>query len=117
MEEPDAAVILEKNPSYSRGYRMYVFSGGKDSHKEKWDGARTSFQDVVQHLKADDAEHISHFPDRLQMLADQSSQLYLNIPKASLQTRHRPLYKTMMKVRGPFEALRTRSQSRTAYFR
>lgn len=117
MEEPDAAVILEKNPSYSRGYRMYVYSGGKDSHKEKWDGARTSFQDVVQHLKADDAEHISHFPDRLQMLADQSSQLYLNIPKASLQTRNRPLYKTMMKVGSPYEASHTRSRSRPACLR
>ena len=39
FEEPDSAVILEKTSS-SKGYRMTVFSAGKDPNKEKWDGAR-----------------------------------------------------------------------------
>jgi intermediate cleaving peptidase 55 len=32
-------LALEKT-STSRGYRMTLFSAGKDSAKEKWDGAR-----------------------------------------------------------------------------
>ncbi|KAF8451032.1 hypothetical protein L210DRAFT_3500241 [Boletus edulis BED1] len=56
FEEPDAAVILEKT-STSRGYRMTLFSSGKDSHKEKWDGAspvqpRSEYDTVVESLSA-----------------------------------------------------------------
>ncbi|KAH7888136.1 peptidase M24 [Phlebopus sp. FC_14] len=82
FEEPDAAVILEKT-STSRGYRMSLFSNGKDSAKEKWEGARTSFNDALSIFRADDALSIQDFPSRLKALASLYSNVYIDIPSAS----------------------------------
>ncbi|KAN0097864.1 Peptidase M24, structural domain containing protein [Tylopilus felleus] len=82
FEEPDAAVILEKT-STSRGYRMTLFSSGKDSFKEKWEGARTSFDDALSIFKADDARSIQNFPSQLKSLASLYSSIYIDIPNSS----------------------------------
>ncbi|KAF8554093.1 peptidase M24 [Imleria badia] len=82
FEEPDAAVILEKT-STSRGYRMTLFSSGKDSLKEKWEGARTSFNDALSIFKADDARSIQSFPSQLKSLASLYSNIYIDIPNSS----------------------------------
>ncbi|KIJ70630.1 hypothetical protein HYDPIDRAFT_78192 [Hydnomerulius pinastri MD-312] len=82
FEEPDAAVILEKT-STSRGYRMTLFSSGKDSAKEKWEGARTSFNDALSIFKADDAMSIQSFPSQLKSLASLYSNIYIDIPSSS----------------------------------
>ncbi|KAJ3558616.1 hypothetical protein NM688_g819 [Phlebia brevispora] len=82
FEESDSAVILEKTSS-SRGYRMIMFSAGKDSYKEKWEGARTSHEDVVMHFKADEAQPITTFPAVLKRLAASSADVYLDIPQSS----------------------------------
>lgn len=87
FDEPDAAVILEKMPSCPRGYRMTIFSAGTDSAKEKWDGARTSPEDVVRHFGADEAEPISAFPSILKSLAASASQVYLDIPTYTKRAR------------------------------
>ncbi len=87
FDEPDAAVILEKQPSSPRGYRMTIFSAGTDSAKEKWDGARTSPEDVVRHFGADEAEPISAFPSILKSLAASASQVYLDIPTYTKRAR------------------------------
>lgn len=99
FEEPDSAVILEKT-SCSRGYRMTMFSLGKDSHKEKWEGARTSSEDIAMHFKADDAQPITQFPPVLKSLASTSSNVYLDVPpSASISRRGRHLsHKAMLKV-------------------
>jgi Xaa-Pro aminopeptidase len=39
FEEANSAVIFKKT-SNSLGYRMTMFSQGKDPHREKWEGAR-----------------------------------------------------------------------------
>ncbi|KAH7921706.1 peptidase M24, partial [Leucogyrophana mollusca] len=82
FEEPDAAVVLEKN-STSRGYRMSLFSSGKDSAKEKWDGARTSFGDAANIFKADDALSIRDFASQLKSLTSLYSNVYVDIPPHS----------------------------------
>ncbi|KAH7912445.1 peptidase M24 [Hygrophoropsis aurantiaca] len=82
FEEPDAAVILEKN-STSRGYRMTLFSSGKDSAKEKWDGARTSFGDAANIFKADNALSIKDFPSQLKSLISLYSNVYVDVPQHS----------------------------------
>ncbi|KAF8131164.1 Creatinase/Aminopeptidase P [Boletus edulis] len=82
FEEPDAAVIPEKT-STSRGHRMTLFSSGKDSHKEKWDGARTSFNDASSMFKADDAQSIQSFPDQLKSLASIYSNIYFDVSNSS----------------------------------
>jgi intermediate cleaving peptidase 55 len=100
FEEPDSAVILEKT-SCSRGYRMTLFSMGKDSHREKWDGARTSSEDIRMHFKADDAQPITQFSPVLRSLSSHYSNVFLDVPpSASMSRRGRNLsHKAMLKVR------------------
>ncbi|KAI0092480.1 peptidase M24, structural domain-containing protein [Irpex rosettiformis] len=102
FEEPDSAVILEKT-SCSRGYRMIIFSRGKDSHAEKWEGARTSTEDIVKHFKADDAQPITQFPPLLKSLTSSFSNVYLDIPpSASMSRRGRHLsQKALLKFLTP----------------
>ena len=87
FDEPDAVVIIEKRPSCPRGYYMRMFSAGTDTAKEKWDGARTSPEDVVRHFGADEAEPISTFPAALKNLAACASYVYLDIPNHSKRSR------------------------------
>ncbi|KAG9317064.1 peptidase M24 [Chiua virens] len=82
FEEPDAAVILEKT-STSRGYRMTLFSSGKDSAKEKWEGARTGFGDALSIFKADDARSIQSLPSQLKSLTSLYSNIYIDVPNSS----------------------------------
>ncbi|KAI0346938.1 peptidase M24 [Trametopsis cervina] len=102
FEEPGSAVILEKT-SCPRGYRMTIYSMGKDAHKEKWEGARTSTDDIVMHFKADDAQSIAQFPSALKNLSSAFSNIYLDIPSSStLSRRGRTLsHKSMLKYLAP----------------
>ena len=79
---------------------MIMFSAGKDSYKEKWEGARTAYEDVVMHFKADDAQPITAFPAVLKSLASAFSHVYLYIPQsASMSRRGRSLsHKSLLKV-------------------
>ncbi|KAG0695786.1 peptidase M24 [Suillus ampliporus] len=81
FEEPDSAVVLEKNSS-SRGYRMTLFSNGKDSAKEKWEGPRTSFDDALNVFKADDALTIKAFPAQLRSMISLYSNVYIDLPQS-----------------------------------
>ena len=98
FDEPEAAVILEKQPSTPRGYYMRMFSTGTDTAKEKWDGAKTSPEDVVQYLDADEAEPISAFPSVLRSLASTASYVYLDVPNHSKRSRASSP-KSLLKVR------------------
>ncbi|OJA18355.1 hypothetical protein AZE42_00732 [Rhizopogon vesiculosus] len=82
FEEPDSAVVLEKNSS-SRGYRMTLFSNGKDSAKEKWEGPRTGFDDALNIFKVDDALTIQSFPDQLRSMISLYSNIYIDLPQSS----------------------------------
>lgn len=80
---------------------MTLFSSGKDSLKEKWEGARcdkyptsgqvtdspvmsrTSFSDALSIFKADDARSIQSFPSQLKSLASLYSNIYIDIRNPS----------------------------------
>ncbi|KAJ3977405.1 peptidase M24 [Lentinula raphanica] len=79
FEEPDSALILEKNHS-TRGYHMTLFSSGSDSNKEQWDGASTTFGDARKIFQADDARHIDDFPSHLRSVIPQYSNVYFDLP-------------------------------------
>ncbi|KAJ7229152.1 peptidase M24 [Mycena pura] len=96
FDEPNSAVILEKTSS-SRGYRMTLFSAGKDSAKEKWDGARwtahafhginlmkndfrTSFSEARHLFQADDARSIDHFASHLRSALSSYSNVFVDLP-------------------------------------
>ncbi|KAI0250561.1 peptidase M24 [Lactifluus subvellereus] len=80
FEEPDSALILEKNGSSPRGFRMFLYSTGKDPSKEKWDGASTRFEDVVGVFGADEARPLENFADDLRPLAARAEHVYVDVP-------------------------------------
>ena len=101
FEEPDSALILGQPSSYlsilsyphssapttektssPRGFRMLLYSTGKDPSKEKWDGAFTRFQDVLGLFGADEARPLENFADDLRAFAARSEHVYVDTPPA-----------------------------------
>ena len=78
---------------------MVMFSAGKDAYKEKWEGARTSHEDVIMHFKADDAQPITLLPSVLKSLASSSSYVYMDLPQSTSSRRGRGMsHKFLIKV-------------------
>jgi len=59
---------------------MLLYSMGKDPSKEKWDGASTSFGDVVDLFGADEARPLENFADDLRALAARAEHVYVDVP-------------------------------------
>lgn len=74
--------FAEKNHS-PRGYRMILFCTGKDPAKEKWEGAKTRFDDVVSIFGADEGRPIESFAQDLKNLVSSASQVYVDLPQTS----------------------------------
>ncbi|CDS00307.1 related to X-Pro aminopeptidase II [Sporisorium scitamineum] len=55
FQEPDSAVILEKDASSSRGYKMTMFVQKRDEHNETWNGPRTGLDGAVDIFGADES--------------------------------------------------------------
>lgn len=89
FQEADAAVILEKTPTRTRSYKMTLFSSGKNAHREKWDGARTSFDDAVSIFAADEARDASYFYSYLKSILPLYDNYFLSPYPATHQTRRR----------------------------
>ncbi|KIJ32357.1 hypothetical protein M422DRAFT_213900 [Sphaerobolus stellatus SS14] len=87
FQEPDAALILEKTSQGRRSYKMTLFCEGKNAHKEKWEGARTGFDDVVTLFGADEARDSSLFYTHLKGLLPLYSRYYVS--PYSVQGRRR----------------------------
>ena len=77
---------------------MRMFSVGTDTAKEKWDGARTCQEDVVQYFGADEADPISVFPCVLRNLSATASHVYFDLPRSSKRARAVSA-KSLLKVR------------------
>ncbi|KAI0002876.1 peptidase M24, structural domain-containing protein [Russula compacta] len=88
FEEPDSALILEKNGSSPRGFRMFLYSAGRDPSKEKWDGASTRFADVVALFGVDDARPLENFADDLRAFVARAKHVYVDVPAHSHRHRH-----------------------------
>ena len=77
----------EKNSS-PRGFRMLLYSTGKDASKEKWDGASTRFADVVALFGADDARPLDAFVDDLRSLVARAEHVYADVPAPARRHPH-----------------------------
>ena len=77
----------EKNSS-PRGFRMLLYSTGKDASKEKWDGASTRFADVVTLFGADGARPLDTFVDDLRSLVARAEHVYADVPAPARHHRH-----------------------------
>ncbi|KAJ4471985.1 peptidase M24 [Lentinula aciculospora] len=103
FEEPDSAVMLEKNHS-ARGYRMTLFSSGSDSHREQWDGAGTTFADARKIFQVDVARHIDDLPSHLRSVIHQYSNVYLDLPPSRTRRTSKATTKSLLKyLNGPSE--------------
>ncbi|RDB15460.1 Intermediate cleaving peptidase 55 [Hypsizygus marmoreus] len=100
FEEPDSAIILEKTSS-SRGYRMTIFCSGKDSAKEKWEGAKTSLQDAATIFRADDARPIDNFSSHLKSAMAAHTQVYVDVPHSHTRRGPRASSKSILKYLSP----------------
>jgi intermediate cleaving peptidase 55 len=61
---------------------MILYSTGKDASKEKWDGASTSFEDVVGLFGADEARPLENFVDDLRAFSARAERVYADVPQA-----------------------------------
>lgn len=84
--------------SNHRGYHYTLFATEPDPAKAKWDGARTSFDDIVGHFGADDAQPIEEFHDVLRRAAAESDVVYVDIPSHVSGKRTRLSSRTLLKV-------------------
>ncbi|KIM84024.1 hypothetical protein PILCRDRAFT_819055 [Piloderma croceum F 1598] len=96
FEEPDSAIILEKNSS-SRDYKLTLFCNGTDSDKAKWDGASTSLDDAGALFNADSALPITTFPSHLKALISLSSHVYVDLPASATPRSSRSRPKSILK--------------------
>ncbi|KAH8115779.1 peptidase M24 [Phellopilus nigrolimitatus] len=73
FQEPESAVVLEKNSS---NYKMTLFCRGKDAAREQWEGSRTDFDTAAAVFGADDVRPIDEFPATLKALSSHYSYVY-----------------------------------------
>ncbi|KAK0498261.1 peptidase M24 [Armillaria luteobubalina] len=92
FEEPDSAVILEKN-STSRGYSMTLFVNEKDPSEEKWSGTRTGVRAAGEAFHADDAQPIASFPKHLGSIASSYSHIFSDPQPHEDDPAHKKLLK------------------------
>ncbi|KAJ6543936.1 peptidase M24 [Mycena capillaripes] len=110
FDEPNSAVILEKT-STSRGYRMTLFSAGKDSAKEKWDGARTGLDEATTLFQADDARSIDHFSSHLRSVLSAYSNVFVDVPPTITHKPTKFTTKSILKYLSPPVTPRTEYDS------
>jgi intermediate cleaving peptidase 55 len=92
--------LTEKNSS-PRGFRMILYSTGKDPSTEKWDGASTRFADVVSFFGADDARPLDNLADDLRALVARAEHVYVDLPApAPNSTHHSRQYRHRRRVVG-----------------
>ncbi|KAI8853852.1 peptidase M24, structural domain-containing protein [Chytridium lagenaria] len=65
INEPDCAMILEKNKKYPNGHKYTLFVRPKDPTYELWDGPRAGFEGATSFFGADEAKAISKLPDTI----------------------------------------------------
>ncbi|KAJ6612152.1 peptidase M24 [Mycena sp. CBHHK59/15] len=100
FEEPNSAVILEKT-STSRGYRMTLFCTGRDSAKEKWDGAKTSLNEAGTIFQADDARSIDHFSSHLRSVLSIYSSVFVDLPPTHTRKSSKFTAKSILQYLSP----------------
>ncbi|CAI2187438.1 11644_t:CDS:10 [Funneliformis geosporum] len=79
FNEPDAAMVLEKNNS-QRGYKMTMFVPPKNRSVEIWDGPRTGLLGAVYIFGADEAMESSRFNSKIKEIAKNYKDVYIDLP-------------------------------------
>ncbi|KAJ9087455.1 aminopeptidase [Entomophthora muscae] len=82
FNQPDAVLVLSKNDSLMRGYRMAMFVPPKDPEVELWDGAKCGIENAMEHFMADEAYDITQFTHIIKPILSKAGAIYLDLPKA-----------------------------------
>jgi len=87
FNQPDSAIILEKDTSLPRKYKMTLFCLPKNKNLEKWDGPRCGVENAIKYFKADESFPINQFGKKLQEIITRKSKelgkfpmVYTNAP-------------------------------------
>ncbi|GAA6031071.1 hypothetical protein JCM8097_003990 [Rhodosporidiobolus ruineniae] len=89
FEEPDSALILQKDSS-AKGYRMTLFVRPKDSYDELWNGARSGIEGACEVFGADEAIDSAQFGARLRsLLSSSTGPVYTDLPHVSPSSHSR----------------------------
>ncbi|KAJ7929084.1 peptidase M24, structural domain-containing protein [Mycena leptocephala] len=107
FDEPNSAIILEKT-STSRGYRMTLFSAGKDSAKEKWDGA--SLNEAALSSRQMTRVHRS-FASHLRSVLSTYSNVFVDVPPTHTHKPSKFTTKSILTYLSPPLAPRTEYDS------
>ncbi|KAI8601280.1 peptidase M24 [Dissophora ornata] len=83
FNEPDAALVLEKNDS-PRGYKMTMFVAPKNVNIEMWEGARTGLDAAKEIFGADEAIDANLFRYRAVDMASRHENVYFDYPGPSM---------------------------------
>jgi intermediate cleaving peptidase 55 len=78
-------LIIEKDDSTSKGYKMTLFATGSTPEKEKWDGPRTPLSELCGIFGADEAHPFSEFSTHLRSMTRKggsSDEIYIDLPKS-----------------------------------
>ncbi|GAA5800190.1 hypothetical protein HPULCUR_005615 [Helicostylum pulchrum] len=79
FNEPDAAMILEKDNS-KRGYKQTMFVAPKSPSAELWDGPRTGVEGVTEIFGADEAYENTRFPNYLKKVLSSAEHIFMDSP-------------------------------------
>ncbi|KAE8192884.1 hypothetical protein CF328_g5217 [Tilletia controversa] len=88
FQEPDAALILEKNSS-PRGFKMTMFVQARDEHNETWNGPRTGVDGAHDIFGADEALEMdpSTLLSHLKQILPQYTHIYVEPPNGPTNPR------------------------------
>ncbi|CAB4400223.1 unnamed protein product [Rhizophagus irregularis] len=79
FNEPDAAIVLEKNNT-RKGYKMTMFVPPKNTSVEMWDGSRTGVLGAVEIFGADEAIESTRFNSKIKEIVKNYKDIYIDLP-------------------------------------
>ncbi|KAI9332618.1 xaa-pro dipeptidase app [Zopfochytrium polystomum] len=86
FNEPDAALVIEKNAKHKNGFHSILFVRPKDPRNEVWDGPRCGLDAAISFFGADEAQPITTLPAYLASLlsgARPATEVYTDVPLTS----------------------------------
>ncbi|KAJ3017339.1 hypothetical protein HKX48_003585 [Thoreauomyces humboldtii] len=81
IDEPDCAMVLERNSQSPNGYKMILFVRPRDRSREIWDGPRAGFEGAMQFFGADEARSINTLAAYIESLRTSApGPIYTDLP-------------------------------------
>ncbi|KAI8353270.1 peptidase M24, structural domain-containing protein [Choanephora cucurbitarum] len=102
FNEPDAAMILEKDASRERGYKQTMFVLPKSASAELWDGPRTGVDAAKELFGADEAYDNTRFQQHLKTVLASAKHIFMdspgNMPSLASNENTKKLIETGLKL-------------------